>query len=45
MAGMSVTGPASRMTNEKLERIRGRLSEAARKVSETFGYLPNHFNK
>ena len=45
MAGMSVTGPASRMTDEKLQRIRGRLSEAAKKISEVFGYSPEHFNK
>ena len=45
MAGMSVTGPASRMTDEKLQRIRGRLSEAAKKISEVFGYSPKHFNK
>ena len=45
IAGMSVTGPASRMTDEKLQRIRGRLSEAAKKISEVFGYSPEHFNK
>lgn len=44
-AGMSVTGPASRMTDEKLERIRGRLAEAARKISQAFGYLSSDFNK
>ena len=38
MAGMSVTGPISRMTDEKVQRIRGRLSEAAKKISEVFGY-------
>lgn len=37
-AGVSVTGPASRMTDEKLRRISGRLREAADKMSQALGY-------
>lgn len=38
VAGISVTGPVSRMTDEMLERFRAPLSEAARKISQSLGW-------
>jgi DNA-binding IclR family transcriptional regulator len=39
VAAMAVTGPAQRMTNEALERIRPRLQAAAERVSRLLGYM------
>lgn len=44
VAGISVTGPVTRMTDEAILRIRGQLSNAAAYISTTLGYEPNDFN-
>lgn len=40
VAGISVTGPVTRMTDETILRILGRLGDAAASISEALGYAP-----
>ena len=44
MAGISVTGPVTRMTDETIRRIQGRLAEAAGRSSRALGYQQEDFN-
>ena len=39
VAAMSVSGPASRMTERKMERIRKALTAAAKEISSSLGYV------
>lgn len=43
VAGISVTGPITRMTDEAISRIQGRLAEAAERISASLGH-ENNFN-
>ena len=44
VAGISVTGPVTRMTDETIRRIQGRLAEAAGRISRALGYQQEDFN-
>ena len=44
VAGISVTGPVTRMTDETIRRIQGRLAEAAGRISQALGYQKEDFN-
>ncbi len=44
VAGISVTGPVTRMSDETIRRIQGRLSEAAKRISQALGFQKSDFN-
>lgn len=44
VAGISVTGPVTRMTDETILRIQGRLADTAVHISKDLGYESRNFN-